>query len=95
VTFTVEESIAMSELLSFAKGALTLFWVAAVLNLIYPFGELHRPLLWLSTVLLVAHVGEVLLLARRRPWLEQAQVLLFGVLHLQSRKLRRAGTVNG
>ncbi|MFJ3052643.1 DUF1145 domain-containing protein [Pseudomonas nitroreducens] len=85
----------MSELLSFAKGALTTFWVAAVLNLIYPFGELHRPLLWLSAILLVVHVGEVLLLARRRSVTEKAQVLLFGVLHLQSRKLRRLETVNG
>ncbi|MFV3411082.1 DUF1145 domain-containing protein [Pseudomonas nitroreducens] len=85
----------MSELLSFAKGALTLFWVAAVLNLIYPFGELYRPLLGLSAILLVVHAGEVLLLARQRSWLEQLQVLLFGVLHLQSRKLRRLETLNG
>lgn len=85
----------MSELLSFAKGALTTFWVAAVLNLIYPFGELHRPLLWLSAILLVVHVGEVLLLARRRSVTEKVQVLLFGVLHLQSRKLRRLEAVNG
>ena len=85
----------MSDLLSFAKGALAMFWLAAVLNLIYPFGELHRPLLWLSAVLLLAHVGEVLLLARRRSATEKAQVLLFGVLHLQSRKLRRLETVNG
>lgn len=85
----------MSELLSFTKGALSLFWVAAVLNLIYPFGELHRPLLWLSAALLLIHVGEVLLLARRRSIAEKVQVLLFGVLHLQSRKLRRLETVNG
>ncbi|WP_448679528.1 DUF1145 domain-containing protein [Pseudomonas nicosulfuronedens] len=85
----------MSELLSFAKGALTMFWIAAVLNLIYPFGELYRPLLGLSAILLVAHAGEVLLLARRRSWLDQVQVLLFGVLHLQSRKHRRLATVNG
>lgn len=85
----------MSELLSFAKGALTMFWLVAVLNLIYPFGELHRPLLWLSAILLVVHVGEVLLLARRRSVTEKVQVLLFGVLHLQSRKLRRLEAVNG
>ncbi|MCG8911402.1 DUF1145 domain-containing protein [Pseudomonas sp. DP-17] len=85
----------MSELLSFAKGALTLFWVAAVLNLIYPFGELYRPLLGLSAILLAVHAVEVLLLARRHSWLEQVQVLLFGVLHLQSRKLRHLETLNG
>ena len=85
----------MSELLTFAKGALTTFWVAAVLNLIYPFGELHRSLLRLSAILLVVHAGEVLLLARRRSITEKVQVLLFGVLHLQSRKLRRLETVNG
>lgn len=85
----------MSELLGFAKGALAMFWLAAVLNLVYPFGELHRPLLWASGVLLLVHVGEVLLLARRRPWGEQLQVLLFGVLHLQSRRQRRLGAVHG
>ena len=84
----------MSEILSFAKGALAMFWLAAMLNLIYPFGELHRPLLWLSAALLLVHVAEVALLARRRPWLEQVQVLLFGVLHLQSRRTRRLGIVN-
>jgi len=85
----------MSELLSFAKGALAMFWLAAVLNLIYPFGELHRPLLWVSGVMLLVHFGEVALLARRRPLGEQLQVLLFGILHLQSRRQRRLETVNG
>lgn len=85
----------MSELLSFAKGALAMFWLAAVLNLIYPFGELHRPLLWLSGTILLVHVGEVLLLARRRSLGEQFQVLLFGVLHLKSRRIRRLETVSG
>ncbi|KAF1072803.1 MAG: hypothetical protein GAK45_00077 [Pseudomonas citronellolis] len=79
----------MSHLLSFAKGALSMFWLAAVLNLIYPFGELHRPLLWVSAILLLVHLGEVLLLARRLPWLERVQVLLFGVLHLSGRRQRR------
>ncbi|MFV3308918.1 DUF1145 domain-containing protein [Pseudomonas sp. NY15181] len=85
----------MSELLSFAKGALAMFWLAAALNLAYPLGELHRPLLWISGVMLLVHVGEVLLLARRRSLGEQLKVLLFGVLHLQSRRQRRLETVNG
>ncbi|XEG74955.1 DUF1145 domain-containing protein [Pseudomonas sp. abacavir_1] len=77
----------MSHLLSFAKGALAMFWLAAAVNLLYPFGELYRPLLLLSIVLLAVHAGEVLLLgrrlkARRQPWLERLQVLFFGVLHL-------------
>ncbi|MCP8464529.1 DUF1145 domain-containing protein [Pseudomonas sp. ZM23] len=85
----------MSELLSFAKGALAMFWLAAVLNLVYPFGELHRPLLWLSGAIVLVHVGEVALLARRRSLVDQIQVLLFGVLHLQGRRMRRLETVNG
>lgn len=76
----------MSHTLSFAKGALAMFWLVAVLNLIYPFGELHRPLMLLAGAILLAHAGEVLLFgrrlrARRRPWLERLQVLLFGLLH--------------
>lgn len=77
----------MSHLLSFAKGALAMFWLAAAVNLVYPFGELHRPLLLLAGVLLLVHAGEVLLFGKRlkqrpQPWLERLQVLLFGVLHL-------------
>lgn len=77
----------MSHLLSFAKGALAMFWLAAAVNLVYPFGELQRPLLLLSGALLGLHAGEVLLFGRHlqrrpQPWLERLQVLLFGVLHL-------------
>lgn len=74
---------------SFLKGALAMFWLVALLNLIYPFGEpLHRPLLLVTGVLLLAHVGEALLFNNRLkrqafPWLERAQVLLFGFLHLR------------
>lgn len=77
------------QLLSFAKGALAGFWLLAILNLIYPMGEN-----WYWTVnlaalaMLIAHAGEVVLFNRRladrpQPWLERAQVLLFGVLHLR------------
>lgn len=64
----------MSHFLSFAKGALAMFWLVALVNLAYPLGELHRPILLLN--------GR--LKARPAPWLERLQVLLFGVLHLRS-----------
>ena len=75
--------------MSFLKGALAMFWLMALLNIIYPFGEpLHRPLLLLTGVLLLAHAGEALLFNNRLkqqafPWLERMQVLLFGFLHLR------------
>ena len=52
--------------LSFAKGALAMFWLVAILNVIYPFGEpLHRPLLLVAGVMLVAHVAEAALFNRK------------------------------
>jgi putative membrane protein len=75
--------------LSFAKGALAMFWLVALLNFFYPFGEpLQRPLLLAAGVILLAHVGEAALFnrklkARPYPWLERLQVLLFGFLHLR------------
>ncbi len=79
----------MSHFLSFAKGALAMFWLVALVNLAYPLGELHRPILLLSGLLVLVHAAEILLLngrlkARPAPWLERLQVLLFGVLHLRS-----------
>lgn len=75
--------------LSFAKGALAMFWLVAILNVVYPFGEpLHRPLLLVAGVMLLVHVAEAALFnrklkARPFPWLERTQVLLFGFLHLR------------
>lgn len=75
--------------LSFAKGALAMFWLVALLNLFLPFGEpLHRPLLLAAGLMLLAHIGEAVLFNRRLkarpyPWLERVQVLLFGFLHLR------------
>lgn len=80
----------MMNLLSFAKGAVAMFWLVALLNLLYPFGEpLQGWLLAGGGIMLLVHVGELLLFNRRLaarplPWLERVQVLLFGVLHLQS-----------
>ncbi|CAD5106915.1 DUF1145 domain-containing protein [Zestomonas carbonaria] len=77
-------------LLSFAKGALAMFWLVAALNVVYPFAApLHGWLLAATGIILLAHVGELLLFNRRltqrpQPWLERLQVLLFGFLHLKS-----------
>ncbi|MDH4560555.1 DUF1145 domain-containing protein [Pseudomonas sp. BN411] len=75
--------------LSFAKGALAMFWLVALFNLVYPFGEpLQRPLLLAAGAMLLVHVGEAALFNRKLktrpyPWLERLQVLLFGFLHLR------------
>lgn len=74
--------------LSFAKGALAMFWLVALLNVLYPFAApLNAWLNWAAGLVLLVHVGEVLLFGPRlrgrpRPWLARVQVLLFGVLHL-------------
>jgi putative membrane protein len=77
-------------LLSFAKGALAMFWLLALANLFVPLGETwFWPVNLAAAAVLLAHVGEVLLFRRRlqgrpQPWLERVQVLLFGMLHIQS-----------
>ena len=68
----------MSHFLSFAKGALAMFWLVALVNLAYPLGELHRPILLLSGVLVLVHAAEILLLngrlkARPAPWLSASR----------------------
>jgi putative membrane protein len=76
-------------LLSFAKGALALFWLLALANLFIPLGEVwYWPVNLAAIGILLAHVGELLLFKQRlqqRPnmWLDRAQVMLFGMLHLQ------------
>jgi putative membrane protein len=76
-------------LLSFAKGALAMFWLVALLNLFYPFAApLGGWVNWAALLVLLAHVGELLLFRSRlqgmpgQGW-QRLQVLLFGVLHLQ------------
>jgi putative membrane protein len=75
--------------LTFAKGALAAFWLLALLNLIYPMGEgWQLAVNLIAGGMLLAHVGEMLLFqarlqARPQPWLERAQVVLFGFLHLR------------
>ncbi|KJU76928.1 DUF1145 domain-containing protein [Pseudomonas chengduensis] len=76
-------------LLSFAKGALAMFWLVALLNLFYPFATpLGGWVNWAALLLLLAHVGELLLFRARlqglpAQWWQRLQVLLFGMLHLQ------------
>jgi len=77
-------------LLSFAKGALAMFWLLALANLFVPLGEAwYWPVNLAVAAVLLAHIGEVLLFRRRlqaqpQPWLARMQVLLFGVLHIQA-----------
>lgn len=78
------------KLLSFAKGALAMFWLVALLNLFYPFAApLGSWVNWAALLILLAHVGELLLFRSRLSalpglWWQRLQVLLFGVLHLRS-----------
>ncbi|MFI8744452.1 DUF1145 domain-containing protein [Pseudomonas sp. NPDC077186] len=78
------------KLLSFAKGALAMFWLVALLNLFYPFAApLDGWVNWTALALLLAHAFELLLFRARlhgRPglWRQRLQVLLFGLLHLQT-----------
>ena len=78
------------KLLSFAKGALAMFWLVALLNLFHPFAApLGGWVNWAALALLLAHLGELLLFGSRlrgRPglWRQCLQVLLFGLLHLQT-----------
>ncbi|MGV8546523.1 DUF1145 domain-containing protein, partial [Pseudomonas aeruginosa] len=66
----------MSHFLSSAKGALPMFCRVALVNLAYPLGELRRPILLLSGVLVLVHDAQFLLLngrpkARPAPRLER------------------------
>lgn len=78
------------KLLSFAKGALAMFWLVALLNLFYPFAApLGGWVNWAALLIMLAHVGELLLFRSRLSvlpglWWQRLQVLLFGVLHLRS-----------
>lgn len=73
-------------MLKIAKGALLLFWLLALINLLYPFAGPY--LTWGALLILVVHVLEIALLHGRlqrqvEPWKERLQVLLFGVLHIR------------
>ncbi|MGP0170569.1 DUF1145 domain-containing protein [Pseudomonas sp. NCHU5208] len=77
-------------LLSFLKGALAMFWLVALLNLLYPFATpLGAWVNWAALFLLLAHAGELLLFRSRLEgmpglWWQRVQVLAFGMLHLQT-----------
>ena len=63
-------------LLSFAKGALAMFWLLALANLFVPLGEAwFWPVNLAAAAVLLAHVGEVLLFRQRlqgrpQPWFQ-------------------------
>lgn len=76
------------DLLSFAKGALAMFWLVALLNLLYPFtAPLGGWVNWVALALLLIHLVELWLFRARLYglpglWWQRTQVLLFGMLHL-------------
>lgn len=78
----------MKKLLGLGKALAALFWGAALANLFDPFAQPFASLLYLaSTLIILVHGVELWLfddrLANaRQPWLERAQVMLFGVFHV-------------
>jgi len=73
-------------MLHIAKGALLLFWLLALVNLLQPFAGPY--LSWAALLILLIHVVEIALLHGRlqrqpQPWRERWLVLLFGVLHVR------------
>lgn len=73
-------------MLKIAKGALAVFWLLALVNLLYPFAGPYMT--WIAGLMLLVHVLEVALLHSRlqrqaQPWQDRLQVLLFGVLHVR------------
>ena len=73
-------------MLKIAKGALAVFWLLALVNLLHPFAGPYMT--WVAALMLLVHVLEIALLHRRlqrqaRPWQGRLQVLLFGVLHVR------------
>ena len=73
-------------MLKIAKGALAVFWLLALVNLLHPFTGPYMT--WVAALMLLVHVLEIALLHRRlqrqaQPWQDRLQVLLFGVLHVR------------
>lgn len=73
-------------MLKITKGALLLFWLLALVNLLHPFAGPYMT--WVAALMLLVHVLEIALLHRRlqrqaQPWQDRLQVLLFGVLHVR------------
>lgn len=74
-------------MLKIAKGALALFWLLALINLVQPFAGSYMS--WIALLMLLVHLLEIALLHDRlqrqaQPWRDRLQVLLFGVLHLRT-----------
>ncbi|MGL4316389.1 MAG: DUF1145 domain-containing protein [Pseudomonas sp.] len=73
-------------MLKLAKGVLLVFWLLALVNLLYPFAGSYMT--WIAALMLLVHVLEIALLHGRlqrqaQPWQDRLQVLLFGVLHVR------------
>lgn len=71
------------------KALLLMFWLAALVNLVMPFGSPWALVMnAVAAVLLILHLLEImifhrLLVAQPQPMQHRFQVLLFGILHLQ------------
>jgi putative membrane protein len=73
-------------MLKVAKGALVVFWLLALVNLLHPFAGPYMT--WVAALMLLVHVLEIALLHGRlqrqaQPGKDRLLVLLFGVLHMR------------
>ncbi|NWA01564.1 DUF1145 domain-containing protein [Pseudomonas gingeri] len=79
----------MKVLWGLGKVLTLLFWLVVLINLVNPLVSPFRLLVNLAgSLLLLTHLLEILLFngslqGRSHPWRDRAQILLFGMFHLQ------------
>jgi putative membrane protein len=80
----------MKAVVGLGKLIALLFWLALLANLLSPFAHPFATLMQVAGgLILLIHIVELLALGARlkgrpRPWLDRAQVLLFGIFHFLS-----------
>lgn len=79
----------MKVLWGLGKVLTLLFWLVVLVNLVHPLISPFRVLVDLAgSMLLLTHLLEIMLFNgslqdRAHPWRDRAQILLFGMFHLQ------------
>ena len=79
----------MKVLWRLGKVLTLMFWLVVLVNLVHPLISPFRVLVDLAgSMLLLTHLLEVMLFngslqGRAHPWRDRAQILLFGMFHLQ------------
>ncbi|NWB84960.1 DUF1145 domain-containing protein [Pseudomonas gingeri] len=79
----------MKVLWGLGKVLTLMFWLVVLVNLVHPLISPFRVLVDLAgSMLLLTHLLEIMLFngslrGRAHPWRDRAQILLFGMFHLQ------------